>query len=322
MPNPGSSTTMIISTDCGVEMDDQWAISHLALSPEFDLLGIVGAQAPIIATTDSSGNLGPQIEAPSDIAEATSEAVRSTLSVLPIDRVIPVFAGSNSKLENRATPAPSEGADFIVAASKGFTPNNRLSILVIGPATDVASAILLDRSIEDRISVVAMAFNTWPEGTDLFNVKNDIAAWQALMSSRTPITIGDWAVCKTHLKMNRSAAQTLFSDFGRPGQFLINLLSSWLDHHSATAEALVDDSEAWAIWDQVTVAHMLGMTTVQRHSRPLLQDDMSFSFEGIDGNDALTIDWITEIDDDALWDDFRDKLGHAMSQRDGVPDGE
>ena len=322
MPNQNARSAMILSTDCGVEMDDQWAISHLALSPEFDLRGIVSAQAPVLATADSSGNLGPQVKAPSDIAEATAAAARSTLSAMPIDVLIPVYAGSNTRLENRVTPAPSVGADFIVNASQGFTPDNRLSILVIGPATDVASALLLDPSIENRISIVAMAFNTWPEGTDLFNVKNDIAAWQVLMASRSHITIGDWAVCKTHLKMNRSGARSLFSDLGQPGQYLINLISSWLDHQSATAEALVDDSEAWAVWDQVTVAHMLGLTTVRIYPRPELQDDMSFSFDGIDRKDSLTINWITEIDEDALWNDFRSKLGRAMNQRDEHPDGE
>jgi hypothetical protein len=34
---------VIISSDTGVEMDDIWTLAHVALSPEFDLLGVVTA---------------------------------------------------------------------------------------------------------------------------------------------------------------------------------------------------------------------------------------------------------------------------------------
>ena len=34
-------TPVIISTDCGCEMDDQWAITHLCLSPVIDVRAII-----------------------------------------------------------------------------------------------------------------------------------------------------------------------------------------------------------------------------------------------------------------------------------------
>ena len=40
---------VILSTDVGNEVDDQWAIAYLLVNPGFDVLGIVSAQAPSVA---------------------------------------------------------------------------------------------------------------------------------------------------------------------------------------------------------------------------------------------------------------------------------
>ena len=37
---------VVLSTDCGCEMDDQWALALLALSPAIDLRAVVGAHCP------------------------------------------------------------------------------------------------------------------------------------------------------------------------------------------------------------------------------------------------------------------------------------
>ena len=37
---------VVVTTDCGAEVDDQWALAHLALSPEIALKGVVTTHAP------------------------------------------------------------------------------------------------------------------------------------------------------------------------------------------------------------------------------------------------------------------------------------
>ena len=41
-----SPRAVLLTTDCGVDMDDQWAIVHLALHPAFDLRSVVTTHAP------------------------------------------------------------------------------------------------------------------------------------------------------------------------------------------------------------------------------------------------------------------------------------
>ncbi|MBX6314550.1 MAG: hypothetical protein IRY99_16805, partial [Isosphaeraceae bacterium] len=43
---PAARRAVVVTTDCGASFDDQWALTHLALCPEFDLKGIVTTHAP------------------------------------------------------------------------------------------------------------------------------------------------------------------------------------------------------------------------------------------------------------------------------------
>ena len=56
--------------------------------------------------------------------------------------------------------------------------------MVIGAATDVASALVTDPTWGDRVAIVAMAFDGYPKGGDPWNVKNDPIAWRILLDSR------------------------------------------------------------------------------------------------------------------------------------------
>ncbi len=37
---------VLVTTDCGVDMDDQWALAHVALRPEAELVGVVTTHGP------------------------------------------------------------------------------------------------------------------------------------------------------------------------------------------------------------------------------------------------------------------------------------
>ena len=44
-----SRIPVVLSTDVGNEIDDQWAIVYLLLTPRFDVKGIMSAHAPSIS---------------------------------------------------------------------------------------------------------------------------------------------------------------------------------------------------------------------------------------------------------------------------------
>src|SRR5437762_10933693 len=50
IPRPATARPLavVLSTDCGVEVDDQWALTHIALSPELQLRAVLTTHASSI----------------------------------------------------------------------------------------------------------------------------------------------------------------------------------------------------------------------------------------------------------------------------------
>ena len=275
---------LVLTTDCGAEVDDQWALAHLALSPEVDLKGIVTTHAPTLAPP---------------AAETSARAADALLDLIGPAARPPVIAGSSRPLEGD-TPRPNAGVEFLIDQARARSADDRLVVVVLGAATDVASALLIDPTLADRIKIVAMGFDRWPEGRDPWNVKNDVRAWRIMLESRAPVVVGDGAVGKRHLAMTVSKARNLFEHGSEPGRTLVNQLEAWLGKNGGTARAATGSAATWPIWDEVTVAYLLGMTTSKTHPRPTLREDMTFDHAKSRG----TLTWITSVDSDALWADL------------------
>ena len=102
-----------------------------------------------------------------------------------------------------------------------------------------------------------MGFGDWPEGGDFFNVKNDPFAWQVILNSDVPLVIGSGAVGKRDLKLTRAEAATLMRSHGPTGEYLYSLFDDWLTREPKLVAQVVAP-EAWAIWDEIVVAYVLG----------------------------------------------------------------
>jgi purine nucleosidase len=299
---------VILSTDVGNEIDDQWAVAYLLVDQQdFDVLGIISAHAPSL---------------PDPSAHYTYLVLRDEVeNRLTMFQHPPLFEGSSVALQNRTTPERNAGVDFLVSSSKHFSSARRLTVLTIGAATDVASAILEDPTIVQRIRVVAMGFKDWPEGGDEFNVANDPRAWQVILNSRVPVVIGCADVCRAHLSLTLEQARNLISMHGPVGAWLWSEFQAW--YFRFVKPLRVDDfSKSWVIWDIITVAYIKGFTSQDTYPRPSLTDKMQFEH----GQNRGTIAWIAKVDTARLWADFLAKLDfyertHAMraSNWQGVP---
>ncbi len=280
---------VVVSTDCGVEVDDQWALLHLALSPKIDLRGVLSTHAP-------------KFPAPS--SEATANLARKTLSFAPSGRRPKVLPGEAYPLAELKSKSLSQAARFLIEESRGCDPENRLTVVMIGPATDVALALEHDPGFANRARIVAMAFDSWPRGKDPWNVKNDPKAWRIVLESKIPLVVADASVSKSHLLMSSEKARKAFSGAGPGADFLIAELDSWLDQEPKMVEAVSGKAGVWPIWDESTVAYLLGLAKTKTVPRPKLAEDLGFDLEDSNG----TIEWVTEIDEDRLWKDLARKL--------------
>lgn len=280
---------VVLSTDVGNEIDDQWAVANLLVNPAFDVLGIISAHAPTL---------------PPPSAHATYLVLLDEVeNRLKMGTHPPLFEGSSVPLENAKTPRPNAGVDFLIESSKRFSKAHRLDVLTIGAATDVASAILKDPSIVDRIRVVAMGFKGWPNGGDEFNVMNDVKAWQAILASNVPVVVGSAEICRKYLSLTPVQARNLISAHGPIGKWLWNEYLAWYYRYVKPIRKN-DFSKPWIIWDDITVAFVLGMTKQKVYPRPVLNDKLRFDHP----QTKRTITWITAVDQKRMWEDFVTKL--------------
>jgi purine nucleosidase len=283
------SRPVIITTDCGASFDDQWAITHLAASPEIQILGIV---------TTHAHNLPPPA------AEATAAAAREVLGLRTLKTTPPVISGSSLPLKSATEPRRGPGVDFLLKEARDYRSDNRLTVVMIGVATDVASAILIDPTWADRVEIVAMAFDEWKNGGDPWNVKNDLAAWRIVLNSRAPLVVGDDAVCRQDLALSPDAARARFGALGAAGAYLAANLEAAHKRSPGLAKTRDGGPPALPIWDEVVVAHLLGMTRSEQRPRPSLRDDRSFDH----GRPNGTIKWIVGVDGEKFWADLVEKL--------------
>jgi inosine-uridine nucleoside N-ribohydrolase len=282
-------TPVILSTDVGNEIDDQWAIVYLLTNPAFDVLGIISAHAPTVPDPSARNTLRV-------LTEVVEHRMR--MAVHP-----PLYEGSSLPLADDRTPREGAGVDFLIEASRPFSPANRLAVVVIGAATDAASALLKDPTIADRIRIVAMGFKNWPEGGDEYNVANDVKAWQVILRSRVPVVIGCGDVCRATLALTPARAKDLIAARGPIGAWLWEDYQAW--YYRFVKPLRKDDfTKPWIIWDLIALAYLVGMTEQHEVARPVLQDNLRFNHAETDEK----ITCINGLDTKRLWADFVLKL--------------
>jgi purine nucleosidase len=290
---------VIVTTDCGADIDDQFAIAYLLLLPQVHVKGIVTTHAPSLPKQ----------------AESSAACVKDVLGRLHLASPPPVFAGSDRPLNGRE-PLRNPGVDFTVNTSGRYSSQNRLVIITIGATTDVASAFLQDPTLGERVEILTMGFDSWPKGMDPWNIKNDPLAYQVILDSSAPVTIGGTEVCRKHLELDDKGAARLLQGHGEFAEWLNTLFQDWVTHNADLVASVVSPQH-WVIWDTVVVAHLLGFTTERTYPRPSLDlRDLSFSFP----KTGKTIRWITSIDQDRMWPDFvqrLDSLNRAAAKKPG-----
>src|SRR5215467_5021621 len=85
-----AASAAILTTDCGAETDDQWAVAHLLLSTNLDLRAVITTHASSIRFSSVRS------------AEKAAEVIRHVLPARASS--LPVVAGSSEPLQDAKTP--------------------------------------------------------------------------------------------------------------------------------------------------------------------------------------------------------------------------
>ena len=166
----------VLDTDAYNEVDDQYAIAYMLKSP--DRVNLKAIYAAPFSNPKSGYNAGKGME-------LSYEEIKSILSLAKKD--IPLYNGSEYFLKNEKAPAISEAANNLASLAMSYSKEKPLYVVAIGAITNVASALLINPEIKDRIVVVWLGGHGLHFGdTKEFNMIQDIAAARAVMGSGVP----------------------------------------------------------------------------------------------------------------------------------------
>ena len=202
-PPPPGPLRLIIDTDAGSEIDDQYALALALGEPQrLHLEGIIAANFG-----ETGGVAG---------IDKSYEEVQRVLEKAGMSGKIPVKRGADP-LIYRDQVVHSEGVDFIIEKAKSATPEAPLWLVLLGPATDAAAALLKDPSIADRVVVFWHGRTQWPLRCWNYNAYNDILAARLIFELQCPLILFDTG---TYLRIDPAEDARRFGSLGPLGAYL------------------------------------------------------------------------------------------------------
>lgn len=175
---PVGRVDAVLDTDAYNEIDDQFAIAYfLKHSDRINPRGLFAAPF-----------LNERSVSPEDGMEKSYHEILKLLALCGREEMIPsVYRGSKAFLPDERTPVLSPAAERLIELSRDYSAENPLYVVAIGAITNIASAMLIDPTLTDRIVLVWLGGHgrVWPD-TREFNLWQDVAAARVVMKSGVP----------------------------------------------------------------------------------------------------------------------------------------
>lgn len=296
-PPPGR-LPVVLDTDTYNEIDDQFAVVHALLSPE--RLDVQAIYAVLFHNARSTS--------PGHGMELSYEEILRLLERLRVPSERLAFRGVTEPVglghQGRRAPAVD---DMIERALQG-RPERPLYVLAIGALSNVASAILAEPRIVERMVVVWMSCNApdWPREFALpgdFNLEQDVGAAQVVLDSGVPVVFVPALPVSSHLTSTVPEIERHVEPHGAVGAFL-----------AARFKAYNADHFGWSkrIWDLAAIAWMLDSTWCPSVivPTPIVSDDMRWTTDPR----RHPMRYVAYVNRDAILRDFVRKLSTFAAQ--------
>ncbi len=231
----------VLDTDTYNEVDDQFALSYMMLSPEvYDVRGIYAA--PFFNKRSNSPGHG---------MELSYGEILHVLGSMGISPDGLVYKGSDRILTSTDDPVDSPAARHLIAEAMSSSPEDPLYVIAIGAITNVASALLLEPAIHDRVVVVWLGghrLQVEKERSLDFNTMGDLVGANFIYECGIPlIQISCWGVT-SHLTTTVPELETYLLGKNKICDELIDTFTGY-----------VTDTYGWAkeLWDVGAVAYFI-----------------------------------------------------------------
>jgi inosine-uridine nucleoside N-ribohydrolase len=255
---PEGPADVVMDTDTYNEIDDQFAVVYALFSPNLNVKALYAAPF-----------FNDRSEGPADGMERSYQEILRILERLGRDAKGMVFRGSPNYLPAKGTPVRSAAAEDLIAKAMA-QQGKPLYVLTIGAITNVASAILLEPRIADKIVIVWLGGHpTYWEHTREFNLMQDVPAAQVVFDSGVPLVQIPCINVAEHLRTTLPEVERYVQGQGAIGDYLYETYRACRDDHYAYSRV---------IWDISTVAYMNhpDWAPTRLEPSPVLRDDTTW----------------------------------------------
>ena len=292
LEKPKERVDVVIDTDTYNEIDDQYALSYLIKSDEkLDLKAIYAAP---FFNEKSTG--------PADGMEKSYREIMNVLTLLEREDLKEhVYRGSTEYLPSETEPVISDAAKDLAERAMNYTEEHPLYVVAIAAITNVASAILLNPDIKNRIVLIWLGGNAtnWPDNKE-FNLYQDVAGARIVFGCGVPL-----------VQLPCMGVVSAFTTSGPELEYHLrgkNKLCDYLVNVTTTEAAACNGGPVWTrpIWDVTAVAWLLDGDFEEDcliHS-PIPEYDNRYAFD----NNRHFIKYVYHIKRDKLFADLFAKL--------------
>lgn len=303
---PDRVVDAVLDSDAFAEIDDQFAIAYFMLASErIRPIGICAAPFP---DCDEFGH-----ESPEAGMKKSEDEIKKVLHLMGRDDFLNhVYSGAPIFLKDEKTPVRSSASEFLVKCAREHSPENPLYIIGIAAATNIASAILMDRKAmtENTVIIWLGGHATHLEKTDEYNMKNDLAAARILFLSDVPM-----------VQVPCEGVTDRFYTTSPELRFWLhkkNPLATYLTENTENVANTYAAGKAWhrVIWDLVAVAWLLndGERFMQTKIIPRHTPQYDFRYAVSEESSKAPMRYIYHIQRDELFTDFFCRVGQMKPQ--------
>lgn len=214
---------ILIDTDIGDDIDDALALALALCSPEIKLLGV----STVFGDTHKRAQLAAHLlhvfgrdDVPVAVGVGTPLHYRHKPSGVPQAAVL----GNGVTIPELS---PISGPELIVETARTHT--GQLTLLCIGPLTNVALALTIEPHLFMAIRSIVMMGGTSGMPFPEWNVRNDMLAAQQVLASGIPITLLGWNVT-TRCQLRQRDIEALHREASPQTHLLCQLLALWQRH--------------------------------------------------------------------------------------------
>ena len=322
-PPQGAVLDVVFDTDPTNEVDDQFAMVWALLHPE--RLRVVGLhacpygfspellqQGALLSALGGAGlddrltELGLTVRDVPTLTPAQGAAAALTeLEVIAalLAPEVPVRAGALDYLPDARTPVPSPAAEHLIELAH-TDREGPLYVVGIGCATNLASALLLDPSIADRVVFTwTSAYPSfWPRPNASFNLAQDLPAARVLLDSGCALHYLPGYYVGEKLVTTLPELQSGLAGGGRVATYL---LDTFVNHPLISPGR----GKSKVLWDLINVAWLLDPSWLVSDVVPA--PSLGADLRWVAGPDRHEMLESLDVDRDAVFSDLFQRVSDA-----------